>query len=170
MQLRAENAVVTDFDEELRTTAKEMLIVMYASAGIGLAAPQVGVNKRLMVFNEKAGTTRSTAFLEEYEKILINPVITGASTKKVLGDEGCLSFPQIYGKVSRHIWVELDYHNLVGEKLSTRFVGKPAIIFQHEYDHLDKVLFIDRLQPKDLEANKRLLERHIKKYGPGGAL
>ena len=107
---------------------------MYASDGIGLAAPQVGVNKRLMVFNELGAPDQ-----KEHEMVLVNPSIVSKSEEKASGEEGCLSFPQIYGYVSRHKWIEVEYQNLDGNKIVKRFEDKPSVIFQHEYDHLDKV-------------------------------
>ncbi len=111
-----------------------MLLVMYAANGIGLAAPQVGINKRLMVFNELGESKQN-----EYEMVLVNPVIKAASEAKVVGAEGCLSFPQVQGKIERHEWIEVEYQNLDGNTVLKRFDAKPSIIFQHEYDHLDKV-------------------------------
>lgn len=163
-KLRGENAKIEAFDDQLINTAAEMLLVMYAADGIGLAAPQVGINKRLMVFNEKGEPDE-----EEYEMILVNPEIVETSESKTLGEEGCLSFPLIHGQVERHDWVTVDYQTLSGDRVRTKFEGRPAIIFQHEYDHLDKVLFIDRLIPADKERNSRRLQKYVKKYGPGGA-
>lgn len=126
--------MVTVFDEALRKLTDEMLLVMYASDGIGLAAPQVGINKRIMVFNEFGEPKK-----KEHEMVLINPIIVSKSTEMASGEEGCLSFPQIRGKVDRHVWIEVQYQNIAGAKVSKRFEKYPAVIFQHEYDHLDKV-------------------------------
>jgi len=163
-QLRAENDNISDFDDTLKQTAAEMLLVMYAADGIGLAAPQVGINKRLMVFNEK-GDAKET----DHEMVLVNPEIVETSNSKSLGEEGCLSFPQIYGEVQRHDWISVKYQNLEGEHVDIKFEGKPSIIFQHEYDHLDQVLFIDRLEEKDKKINQKRLDKYVKKYGPGAA-
>jgi len=113
-QLRAMNAEVSTFDDSLMQTAKEMLMVMYAADGIGLAAPQVGINKRLMVFNE-AGEPEK----KEQEMILVNPVITARSVETNLREEGCLSFPQINGDVQRYEWVEIEYQTTSGQKTKT---------------------------------------------------
>lgn len=113
-QLRAPNEVISTFDDSLKQMAKEMLMVMYAADGIGLAAPQVGINKRLMVFNE-AGEPEK----KEQEMVLVNPVITAKSEETNLREEGCLSFPQIHGTVQRHTWVEVEYQAISGEKKKT---------------------------------------------------
>merc|ERR1712050_642610 len=86
--LRAPNEEITKFDTKLKQLTKEMLLVMYASRGVGLAAPQVGINRRLMVFNPKGD---SKAWLQEV--ILCNPKIVARSKRKITGTEGCLSFP-----------------------------------------------------------------------------
>jgi len=113
-QLRANNAEIVEFDESLQQTAKEMLMVMYAAEGIGLAAPQVGINKRLMVFNEAGEPAK-----KEQEMVLVNPVIIARSEETNLKEEGCLSFPQINGDVQRHLWVEIEYQTVAGEKKKT---------------------------------------------------
>lgn len=92
-KLRAENERVTDFNDDLIKTAAEMLLVMYAADGVGLAAPQVGINKRLMVFNEDGNREG-----KDKEMILVNPDIVEKGGDKDMEEEGCLSFPQIKGK------------------------------------------------------------------------
>jgi len=164
-QLRGENAPITAFDEALAKEAREMLLVMYAADGIGLAAPQVGLNKRLMVFNEKGEADESA-----FEMVLANPTIVARADEEDLKEEGCLSFPIIYGKVHRATWIEVQYNTLAGDTVTERFEGVPARIFQHEYDHLDRTLFIDRLVEEDRLKMQRRLNKMVKKYGPGGAV
>ena len=161
-KLRSENAVVSVFDDALRQRASEMLLVMYAADGIGLAAPQVGLNERLMVFNELGDPSKP-----DKEMVLVNPTILSKSDKTDLREEGCLSFPLINGKVERSTAIEVQYQSLTGETVQKKFEGMPARIFQHEYDHLDKVLFIDRLVPEDKAINQKRLDKYVKKYGPG---
>eukprot|EP00596_Hydrurales_sp_CCMP1899_P005822 CAMPEP_0119035062 /NCGR_PEP_ID=MMETSP1177-20130426/2040_1 /TAXON_ID=2985 /ORGANISM="Ochromonas sp, Strain CCMP1899" /LENGTH=225 /DNA_ID=CAMNT_0006992955 /DNA_START=89 /DNA_END=766 /DNA_ORIENTATION=+ len=163
-KLRAVNEEITVFDDALVQSAREMLMIMHASEGVGLAAPQVGINKRLMVFNEKADDT-----LMEYEMILANPVIIAHSEATDLKEEGCLSFPQIFGKVNRWLEINVEYQNTQGEKKSLELKGYAARIFQHEFDHLDKVLFIDKLIDADKKTNEKRLAKYVKKYGAGGA-
>ena len=164
-KLRNDNDIISSFDDEIKDIALQMLKVMYAADGIGLAAPQVGINKRLMVFNEE-GDIKAT----DKEMILCNPKIINKSNEQITKEEGCLSFPQIYGQVDRSSWIEIEYNNLQGDVINERLEGFPARIFQHEYDHLDKILFIDRLYGNDKEINKKKLDKLIKKYGPGGAV
>jgi peptide deformylase len=164
-QLRGENADITSFDGELKQIVNDMFATMYDDDGIGLAAPQVGINKKLMVFNQMGDPTKP-----ESEMVLANPIIIGASEEKALGEEGCLSFPQIHGQVERNTWIEVKYQTITGESVTTKFEGKPAIIFQHEFDHLNKVLFIDRLVVEDQKLNEKRLAKIVKKYGAGAAV
>jgi peptide deformylase len=113
-----------------------MFDMMYATEGIGLAAPQVGINKRLLVFNKMAGEVEQ----EIHEMVLANPRINARSQEMMVGREGCLSFPRIEGNVARCTWIEVSYQDLNGNKVEKTFEGDEAIIFQHEYDHLDKVI------------------------------
>ena len=134
VQLRYDNQEITEFNQELRDTVKQMFLVMYAAEGIGLAAPQVGINKRLMIFNEK-GSSR----YKSHEYAIVNPRITSYSTLCDNQSEGCLSFPDLFGAVRRPISVLVEYQTISGAHVSRRYEGYLARIFQHEYDHLDKV-------------------------------
>jgi peptide deformylase len=101
-QLRAPNQPVTSFDDDLRELSRNMFSMMYEDIGAGLAAPQVGVNKQLMVYNVR-GDRR--AWLSEV--VLVNPRIVEASTTTAIDEEACLSFPDISGPVTRHVWVKV---------------------------------------------------------------
>lgn len=155
--LRAENTIISE--EELKSgsiskLAKEMFLVMYAAEGVGLAAPQVGVNKRLMVYNESGDRKK---WLDEV--VMVNPVITEFSEGVDVETEGCLSFPDMNGEVERSKWIKVEAINLKGKKIKKKFKGWEARIFQHEYDHLDGVVYIDRLLPESKEqVQERLSE------------
>jgi peptide deformylase len=98
---------------------------------------------------------------------MTNPKIISKSVGTKIDEEGCLSFPDIYGKVRRYNEINIEYQNLNGALIKKKFNGQKAKIFQHELDHLDKVLFIDRLGKKDLrdnEKNKKLLNKLIIEY------
>jgi len=161
--LRSPNALVTEFNgAELKLFIKQMFKMMYASNGVGLAAPQVGINKRILVFNPKGD---SKAFLQEVA--LINPKIIRKSPKLEDGPEGCLSFPNIGGEISRHVWVEVEAFRANGKKFKVKYTGWEAVIFQHEYDHLDGIVFIDRMNEKDKKQNENQLKTLIESYnGP----
>lgn len=166
--LRAPNAEITD--EELKSgeiskIAKEMFLVMYATQGVGLAAPQVGINKKLMVYNE---TGDKKKWLKEV--VMVNPKIVEFSDGTDVENEGCLSFPEMRGDVQRSKWIKVEAFNLKGKKMKKKFKGWEARIFQHEYDHLDGVLYPDRLTEEGKEQVKERLNELITDFGEGGAL
>ena len=128
---------------------------MYAAEGVGLAAPQVGVNKRLMVYNEAGDKTK---WLQEV--VLVNPKIVEFSDAREIETEGCLSFPNMNGKVERSKWIKVEALSLKGKKMKKKYTGWEARIFQHEYDHLDGILYVDRLtHPHDRAAAKAIRKR-----------
>lgn len=156
--LRAKNELVT-MDEiqngSIAKIAREMFLIMYAAQGVGLAAPQVGINKRLMVYNESGDRSK---WLNEV--ILINPVITEFSDTTDIEIEGCLSFPQMNGSVQRSKWIKVEAMNLKGKTIKKKYKGWEARIFQHEYDHLDGIVYIDRLI--DDENKQTVVEPRLK--------
>jgi peptide deformylase len=166
--LRAPNAEVTKEDiesGEIAKVAKEMLMVMYAANGVGLAAPQVGVNKRLMVYNP---TGDSKKWLDE--TILINPKIVEFGEGKDVEIEGCLSFPKMNGDVERSKVIKVEAMSIKGKKMKKKFRGWEARIFQHEYDHLDGKVYIDRLTEEVREEVQPRLNELVEDFGEGGVL
>lgn len=160
--LRASNAEVEVFDDNLAKTARDMLKVMYASRGVGLAAPQVGVNLRLMVFNPEGN---STAWV--HETILANPKIVASSPAQDVEEEACLSFPGLSGKVARSKWVKVSAQRLNGKPFTVKYTGWKARIFQHEYDHLDGIVYVDRLDEPERQRVDPMLQTLIENYtGP----
>ena len=160
--LRAENAPVSEAelrDGSIAQIAKEMFLVMYAAEGIGLAAPQVGINKKLMVYNESGDKKK---WLDEV--VMVNPVITEFSEAVDVETEGCLSFPAMNGEVERSKWIKVEALNLRGKKISKKFTGWEARIFQHEYDHLNGVVYIDRLLPDSKKAVENRLKELIEEH------
>ncbi len=101
--------------------------------GVGIASPQVGVNKRIIVIDDK-----------DLKGIFVNPRITSHSTQKTESKEGCLSVPDVWGIVERYKKVHVKALDRQGKKVELKASGFPAVIFQHEIDHLDGILFIDR--------------------------
>ena len=142
---------VTSYDKELKLFAEDMLTTMYRSKGIGLSAIQVGVLKRLIVIDVS----------EELKKplIFVNPVITPSSSKFFDFKEGCLSFPGIYEFVKRNEEIVVEYNDIEGKKLSMKATGLLSICIQHEVDHLEGIVFLDRLSGlKRNRAEKRYLK------------
>lgn len=166
--LRADNTECTEEelkDGSIAKIAKEMFMVMYAAEGVGLAAPQVGINKRLMVYNESGDKKK---WLDEI--VMVNPKIVEFSEAKDVEIEGCLSFPNMNGKVQRSKWIKVEAQNLKGKKIKKKFKGWEARIFQHEYDHLDGVVYIDRLNDEDRTEVQRVLDELVEEFGEGGEL
>jgi peptide deformylase len=166
--LRRENAEITEEelkDGSIAKLAKEMFLVLYAAEGVGLAAPQVGVNKRLMVYNESGDRQR---WLDEV--VMVNPKIVDFSDATVVDTEGCLSFPDMNGQVKRSKWIKVEATTLKGKKMKKKFTDWEARIFQHEYDHLDGKVYIDRLTEEGRKDVQPRLDELIAEFGEGGAL
>ncbi len=121
--------------ERIRTLAKNLLETMEVENGCGIAAPQVGVNERVIIVDPGNGA-------EAY----VNPVITARSFRTTMSEEGCLSVPGVWGMVKRSRQVTVRAFNLDGAPVELVANDLHAIIFQHEIDHLDGVLFIDRVE------------------------
>lgn len=130
---------VARVDDELRQFMDDMLETMYSAVGVGLAAPQVGVSKRIVVID----------ISHEEEKVeplyLVNPEIIWKSEDKICGEEGCLSVPEQRAEVERHASVKIRYTDYNGKEQERLIEDFLAIVVQHELDHLDGILYIDRI-------------------------
>lgn len=126
-----------------RETAREMLDLMYETKGVGLAAPQVGIARALLVLNPSGDPEKA-----DEELVLINPRISKKKGKE-WGQEGCLSFPGIWGDVQRAIKIVVEAKNLDGEDVEFHAEDFLARVIQHEMDHLNGLVFIDRFSPAD---------------------
>ena len=149
--LRHKSKPLRRVDRDLQSMIRQMFDLMYEHNGIGLAANQVELPYRLLVMNVKGDPAE-----KDFEFALINPVITH---RKGVGEdrEGCLSFPEIYAPVRRSAKVEINAYNAEGREVTYEMDGLCARAAQHEIDHLDGVLFIDRLTPANLAAIKGAL-------------
>ncbi|HEX9774902.1 MAG TPA: peptide deformylase [Actinomycetota bacterium] len=146
--LRTKAAPVATFDDELRALAEDMHETMAAAPGVGLAAPQVGRPIRLLVFDSGEEGERGT---------IVNPVITAFSEETQEAEEGCLSIPGAYYPVVRALRVHVQGLDVEGAPLERDAEGLLARILQHEIDHLDGILFIDRLAPEVRKEAMRAL-------------
>ena len=142
--LRFESVPVPKIDARLRETVAEMFELMYTADGIGLAANQVGIPRRLFVVNLSGGE-RDPA--EEF--VFINPTITSRRGSAV-AEEGCLSLPGVYGDVRRPEAITVQAYGLDGQPFEMKLDDLPARVVQHETDHLDGRMFIDRMSENDL--------------------
>jgi peptide deformylase len=143
---------VTEFNAELRKLAADMFETMYASQGVGLAAPQVGVSKRLTVVDLSMGKR------PEEKLVLINPEII-SSEGRLYEEEGCLSFPDIREKVVRAANVRIRAQDLHGKWFEMDGEELLARCFQHEIDHLDGVLFLFRMSALKRNLNLRKIRK-----------
>jgi peptide deformylase len=155
--LQEKGADVTEFSDELRQFVADMFETMYASQGIGLAAQQVGVPKRVTVIDLSAGKNPTEKL------VLINPEIIFNEGKQY-EEEGCLSFPDIREKVQRGKRVRVRAQNEKGEWFEMDGEDLLSRAFQHEIDHLNGVLFIFRMSP----LKRSLVQRRIKKLQAEG--
>jgi peptide deformylase len=137
--LRTRATEVVEIDDELRLLIDDMLETMYDAEGIGLAAPQVGVSKRVMVVDVREKDSSPFA--------LVNPRLVEADAKREKAEEGCLSIPGISAPVERPANVVVEGLDRDGHPVRIEAAGLLARCLQHEIDHLDGVLFIDRVSP-----------------------
>ena len=155
--LRQRAAEVTDFDDALRRLADDMLDTMRAATGAGLAGNQVGVLRRLFVYEwieERGGEGQFGA--------LVNPQILETSEELQDGEEGCLSFPGLYYPTERPLRAKVRAQDVHGEDVEMEGEGMLARIFLHEIDHLNGILFIDHLALHDRkEAMRRIREGEL---------
>lgn len=146
--LRRTTQPVTVFDEALKTFVDEMTIVMKDDGGVGIAAPQVGVSKKVAV-----------VCVDDERYVLVNPVIVEASGTQQ-GEEGCLSFPGVFGEIERAERVVVECQDETGAKRCHEVEGFAARAFQHEIEHLEGKLLIDHFSPMKRELiRKRLMKR-----------
>jgi peptide deformylase len=140
-------------DQEIRQLAKEMLQTMYSADGIGLAAPQVAVNKQLLVLDCEPDNPATPPL------VLINPTIKSGSPNLCAMQEGCLSIPGVYLDVIRPEMIEVAYKDEQGRPRTLTATGLISRVIQHEMDHLNGVLFVDRVE------NALALTEELRKQG-----
>ncbi|MBN1467187.1 MAG: peptide deformylase [Fusobacteriaceae bacterium] len=147
--LREMSTPVEKIDEEILKILDDMVETMKNAQGVGLAAPQVGINKNMFVLDVGDGKIRK----------IVNPEFIEISKEEVENEEGCLSIPGIYKKVRRAERVKLKYLNEKGEEVVEEGTDLLGRAFQHEYDHLKGELFVDKISP----VAKRLVSSKLSK-------
>lgn len=150
--LRKKSVALQTVTEEMRQLAHDMADTMYSQKGLGLAAPQVGVNVCLVVVDATGGEEEGNLHY------LFNPVVINGEGEQ-FGDEGCLSIPGEYEKVRRFMKVTVKALDIEGNEIEVHAEGLLARAMQHEIDHLNGVLFIDHLPP----YKRDIVKKHIKK-------
>ena len=156
--LRQRAVPIEAFDGELERIVEAMYARMYASGGVGLAAPQVGLRKRILVLNAEGERGKGE------ELTMINPEIVGREGAPSDYEEGCLSFPGIYAQVTRPERCTVKFQDVDGNAREETFEGFTSRIIQHEYDHLEGVLLVDRMSPADKLRNKAALEDLVARF------
>ena len=142
-------APIEEIDNNICEIAQKMLDTMYDACGIGLAAPQIGLSKRLVVLD---ATGQKTG-----ERVFINPQIIEERGETV-EEEGCLSFPDVMGNVKRSQYVTVTAYNLEGKKLEIKAEGLLSRVWQHEIDHINGRLFIEMMTPASRIANQQKIK------------
>ena len=139
---------VARIGKEERKLFQDMIETMYAEDGVGLAAPQVGVSRQIIVISPNARPGE--------ERVLLNPVVLEISGQE-MGAEGCLSLPNVSGEILRATKVKLRALDINGKQITELFQGFPARVIQHEIDHLNGMLLIDRL---DFDKRQEVLSAY----------
>ena len=147
---------IVKVDDSIRKLVKDMLITMYSSKGIGLAAPQVGIQKRLLVIDLNFEDPNSPPM------VFINPEIISSSASLDTYEEGCLSIPGVYLNVLRPSSIKLSYRDEMGRPKKMNADGLMARCIQHEIDHLNGVCFVDKVTDEE-ELKKQLNENNFKR-------
>jgi len=151
--LRQSAKRISKVDDELRTVIREMLQTMYSENGIGLAAPQVAIHKQLIVVDCKPDEAATPPM------VLINPVLNQVSDDLAVDQEGCLSIPGIFLDVRRPELIDVSFKDEHGRPQRIMASGLLARVIQHEMDHLNGVLFVDRVE------NELALNQELSKHG-----
>ena len=148
--LRCKTEKIVDFDEDLHRMVDEMITIMHQSDGVGLAAPQAGHSVQVFVCNSREEG--------EEDMVFINPEIIETDGAQEWAEEGCLSLPNIHGRVRRPTYVRIRAQDLTGATFEVESETFHARIWQHEYDHLQGVLILDRMRPIDRLAARRAIK------------
>lgn len=157
--LKSRASPVGDFSPELRAEAERMIAVMRDAMGVGLAATQLGLLRRLLVF-QASGDAEPTA--------VVNPEIEWLSDELVVAEEGCLSLPRVAMDVERALHARIGGRDVEGDPVTIEASGLEARVLQHEIDHLDGVLILDRAPREQRKAALRALREGGSYSPPGG--
>jgi peptide deformylase len=151
--LRMKALPIRNFDEKLQKIVRDMTHTMYLRDGVGLAATQVGYNQRLFVIDMDYSHENA----KPNPIVMINPIIKAGEGEYEM-EEGCLSVPGVYAKVKRFNKIIYTYFDINGEEHQEEAEGYKAVVIQHEYDHLNGILFVDKISKLALLKIKRKLK------------
>lgn len=167
--LRRKAESILEITDEIRELVQAMTETMDIHDGVGIAAPQVHYSLRLFIIREPIVSKEGHIELGPV-KVFINPVLVGASATTCKMNEGCLSIPTIHAVVERPSEIDLEYTDLTGKRIKAHFSGEEARFIQHEYDHIEGVLFIDRLSEAERVRLEPFLERINRRIHDGTEL
>jgi len=157
--LRKKADPVENIDDEVDQIIEDMAETMHNAPGMGLAAIQVGINKRIIIYDLSGPEDKPEL------EVLINPVILESEGTMVSENEGCLSVPDFRSDVKRSEWVRVEALDRSGEPVLIETDGMHATVLQHEIDHLDGILFIDKISALKREMYKRKVKKQLKSEG-----
>jgi peptide deformylase len=154
--LRKPAETVGAFDADLKKIVAAMFERMIASKGVGLAAPQVGLRRRILILNHTGE--------REDDLALVNPTIVARTGPETIFDEGCLSFPGIYAEIRRPERCTVVAFDVDGGRIEKEYTDFQSRIIQHEFDHLEGILLVDRMSPADKQKNRAALEELVGQF------
>jgi len=146
----------------IKELISDMFDTMYKADGVGLAAPQIGKNINLVVI-DASPLAKDDPSLKDFKRTFINPKITFNTESKITVEEGCLSIPDIHENVSRPVDLTVEYLNENFEPVSERFTDYQAVVMQHEFDHLQGIMFVDKISP----LRRRMLQNRLNSISKG---
>lgn len=159
--LRKKAEIVSPDFPQIKELIISMFETMYGAQGVGIAAPQVGIPIRMFVIDAAGMNDRPENIedLTNFKRIFINPIINSEEGEKWSFEEGCLSIPGIREEVIRYPQINITYQNEKFETLNESFIGLKARIIQHEYDHIEGILFTDHISSLRKQLNKTKMNR-----------
>ena len=158
-RLRHKAAAVETVDDNVHQIIDDMAETMYNAPGMGLAATQVGIDKRIIIYDISGPDDKPKL------EVLINPEIIETEGSQLSESEGCLSVPDYRSDVKRYDWVRVEALDRDGRPMEIETDGLHAVVLQHEIDHLDGVLFIDKISALKREMYKRKVKKQLKNKG-----
>lgn len=164
--LRKKSVEIEENYPDLKLLLEDMHETMYNSQGVGLAAPQIGLSIRIFIVDAAPfvdDDEEDEEGLRDFKRVFINPIIIEETGKEWKFEEGCLSIPGIREDVSRKPDIIVEYYNEKFELIEEKLTGLPARIVQHEYDHIEGVLFTDKINP----LKKQLLKGKLTDIAKG---
>jgi len=156
---KSENIDCTNIDKEILELIDDLIETLHYGTGVGIAAPQIGINKRIIVIEAKKEDIKYNDAEDIPLTIMINPYWEKLSEETDIQFEGCMSVPQIRGKVKRYKKIKLVYYNEKGEKIQREVSGFFARLIQHECDHLEGTIFIEKVEPGHSFATKEMITK-----------